>query len=407
MATASTHTQKSSMNSSFPVLLPEDSVLFFSDLDFEHHIHALLSDSVRDDAVMTGNEASFAEMDIHSAVSDEFTLVTDSIEGPVTPHKDVTGSEREAVDIPAAKSSDGKFMDALLATKNDVCIDRKVMGGNPFENKMLSENGGLAYRSTNSALLDLFSELEKTVSGPRLRELLEAAWKEDPLATLKIVWNARSIHLGKGEKDSFYRCLGWIRREHPETVATNLKWIFRSVIEKKVKKEDEDAAVMVEKSDGLPDDAKEESKSLDKDFEVLHGVSHGYWKDLLNLLTLAVYDKLDILEDPTDVLNKDNHQHTNKGKHATRRCTVRGWPSHAVAAPQHRKKPKEEKSRHQRIKEAFEGDARQKQEAKDKKHELEASRHANALRKLEDPFYRAAHLTVARHFAEQLSLALG
>lgn len=76
------HTHTSSMESSFPVVLPEDSALFLSDLDFEHQIHALLSISVEDDAVMTGNEAFFAKTDIHSTPSDEFTLVTDSTEAP-------------------------------------------------------------------------------------------------------------------------------------------------------------------------------------------------------------------------------------------------------------------------------------------------------------------------------------
>lgn len=35
------------------------------------------------------------------------------------------------------------------------------------------------------------------------------------------MWNARSIHLGKGEQDSFYRCLGWIKNEHPSTFLSN------------------------------------------------------------------------------------------------------------------------------------------------------------------------------------------
>ena len=402
MATATSHIQKSSMDSSFPVLLPEDPALFLPDFEFERQIHAMLSNPVKEDAAMAGTDASFAEMDIQSTTGDDdFTLVNDSIEASVTPHGRAAASEHEATKASAVSTSDSKFMGALLATKNDVCVDHEAIEGGMYENKMLTENRGLAYRSTNSALLDLFSELEKAISGPRLRELLEAAWKEDPSATLKIVWNARSIHLGKGERESFYRCLGWIHREHPETVVTNLKWIFHSVIEKKVKREDEDAAVMVEKSDNIPANAKEEGKSVDQDFEVLHGVSHGYWKDLLNILTLAVNDKFDVFEDPTDVLNNENRQERNLRKPVTQRRTLRGRLSRAALATCQQKSEKE-KSRHEKIKEAFEKDARQKQEARNRKHELESSRHANALRKLDDPFYRAAHLTVARLFAEQL-----
>ena len=31
------------------------------------------------------------------------------------------------------------------------------------------------------------------------------AWAEDPDLTLKIIWNLRSIHDGKSEKEGFYR----------------------------------------------------------------------------------------------------------------------------------------------------------------------------------------------------------
>lgn len=93
-------------------------------------------------------------------------------------------------------ASGTEYMDALLAT---VAISK----GNHLKhqlskvNKMINEKGGIAHKSTLSALLDAFVELEKTIDGPRLRELLDNAWKEDSLATLKIMWNARSIHLGK------------------------------------------------------------------------------------------------------------------------------------------------------------------------------------------------------------------
>ena len=403
MATEASQIRRSSMDSSFPVLLPEEPALFLADLEFERHVHAVLSNSLKDDAAMTGNAASFAEMDIQSTTSDDFTLLVDPVDAAVTSSERATAAEQQAVTDFTQRTSDSKFMDALFASKKDVGIDHEAIGGEgTSENKMLTENLGLAYRSTKSALLDLFSELEKTVSGPRLRELLEAAWKEDPLAALKIVWNARSIHLGKGEKESFYRCLGWIHREHPETVVTNLKWIFRSVIEKKVKKEDEDAAVMVEKSNVSTGDVTEESKSMDKDFEVLHGVSHGYWKDLLNILTLAVNDKFDVLEDPTDVLNKENDQAMNKPKLVAQLRASRRKVSRAGLVTHQPKEVKTEKSRHKRIKEAVEHNAEHKQVARERKHELESSRHANALRKLKEPFYRAVHLTVARLFAEQL-----
>jgi hypothetical protein len=169
------------------------------------------------------------------------------------------------------------------------------------ENRMLTENGDIAYRSTNKPLLDLFTELEDVVSGPRLVELLNQAWKEDPLATLKIIFNARSIHLGKASRHTFYRGAGWLAQHHPRTLAANLTWLSRPVIEKKVQKKGkgEDDVVMVHEPQQQDEAARH---------DVMFGVSHGYWKDLLNLLALCVNGHLQPLADPKDILNVELEQ---------------------------------------------------------------------------------------------------
>jgi Domain of unknown function (DUF2828) len=56
------------------------------------------------------------------------------------------------------------------------------------KNMTLTENAGLAYLTTDSPLLDLFTELEKTVTGDRLATLLNSAWAKDPRTTLAIIW---------------------------------------------------------------------------------------------------------------------------------------------------------------------------------------------------------------------------
>jgi hypothetical protein len=83
-----------------------------------------------------------------------------------------------------------------------------------------------------------------------------------------------------------------------ETVLANLPWMVRSVIEKKVKKKSEDEPVMAER----------EGEEAKDDYDVLHGVSHGYWKDLLNILVLAVNDEFHVLGDPRSVLYRRNEQ---------------------------------------------------------------------------------------------------
>ncbi|MCJ1379226.1 hypothetical protein MMC17_002326 [Xylographa soralifera] len=318
----------SSLDSSFPVELPYDPALVLPEADFNNYIHKLLSDKSAT-AKSTGNEDAWADLEIKSLISNDSDL----------------GSDDAAVPL---KSSE--FMDSLLnatATPLNAHAANEHFAHNTHliaQNKMFTENDGIAYTSTTSPLLDLFSELEKAITGPRLWELLGPAWKEDSLATLKIVWNARSIHLGKAEQESFYRCLGWIKEEHPETVVANLPWLFRPVVEKKVKKEDEEAAEMVEREE-----------LTDNDFDVVNGVSHGYWKDLLNILVLAVNKSLDVLNHPQLIL---------KDKSNRRNPTV----------------PK----------------------SKSEKHKREKQRHNNALEMLQDPFYKALHLSVARLFAQQL-----
>jgi hypothetical protein len=66
-----------------------------------------------------------------------------------------------------------------------------------MDNKMPIENSDIAYRSTTNTLVGLFSELEGVVSRPLLFKLLNTVWTDDELATLKIIFNSRSIHLGK------------------------------------------------------------------------------------------------------------------------------------------------------------------------------------------------------------------
>lgn len=66
-------------------------------------------------------------------------------------------------------------------------------------------NAAPAYSSTDSATLDAFSSISSHSKWGDMESYLENAWKEDSNLTLRIIWNLRSIHDGKGEKESFYR----------------------------------------------------------------------------------------------------------------------------------------------------------------------------------------------------------
>ncbi|KAK4198085.1 hypothetical protein QBC40DRAFT_284295 [Triangularia verruculosa] len=249
-----------------------------------------------------------------------------------------------------APSSGSAFMDGLLSHKG-------LRDFHLGDDKMLTENGDVTFASSKNVLVDLFTELEEVIDSKRLDQILTAAWKEDPLITLKIIFNARSIHLGKSSRISFYRCAGWLAEHHPLTLVSNIHLLSSPVIPKptSVKKEkgDEDAdddLVMVE-----AEMAEDDALSLD----VVTGLSHGYWKDLLNILALAANSKLDVHASPRDILNV--------------KCEAK--PS-----------------------------VRYDQEkAKEKRAETRIARHEQVIKLLEsNATYRALHLTVSRLFAGQL-----
>ena len=385
-----TDVMRSSTDSTFPVLLPEDPALCLSFREFEKFVETLLRPT-SDDGV-TCNAKALEDMDLKDT-NDESTVLSKNTTKSIDK---IVLTELEADDARKELSSDHieRFNDALRMT--DASQNRAKTSPMP-ENKIYTENTGIAYRSTDSPLLDLFTELEKTVSGSRLKELLESAWAEDPLATLKIVWNCRSIHIGKADKLTFYRCLGWMKDTHPKTILSCLSWTFRSTIEKKAQKEDEDTLVIVQ-------DIEESEESDETEYNVQYGVSHGYWKDLLNILVLAVNEHFDVLEDPRLVLNKKNDQQTKRKGDVLEKGKPkrRGQPQHLEKATESSDQKTEKKPREQRLKENVEFLAQHRQEAKNKKHQEETVRYTKALRMLEDPFYHALHLTVARLFAEQL-----
>ena len=90
------------------------------------------------------------------------------------------------VGTPAPKNA---FMDALKSVSHH----------------KLTQNGAPAFSSTLSNTLDAFQGLSADMTAARIDALLTKSWAEDPALTLRIIWNTRSIHDGKGDKELFYR----------------------------------------------------------------------------------------------------------------------------------------------------------------------------------------------------------
>lgn len=115
---------------------------------------------------------------------------------------------------------DPNFLDVLLPPADPKMSEPTLMesekAGSTLRNAMMdalkttanrtfTENLAPAYSSTGSPTLDAFQFVKPRVSKPQLNTYLKNAWDEDSSLTLKIIWNHRSIHDGKGDKETFYR----------------------------------------------------------------------------------------------------------------------------------------------------------------------------------------------------------
>lgn len=394
MASTTESQQPWFLQSSYPVLFPFHDALKKPQAGFEKFLQEELRR--RHDEIPVDLGAGQDKAMTDAGESEAFTLVSNSTTGEI--RRDI-----EAMDLTEPDSCQGKSEEPKADIKSHPFMEGLVSYGKEdeepprnLENMMQTENNDLAYRSTKDALVDLFQELEEVVSGPRLAELLPAAWKADPLDTLKIIFNARSIHLGKSSRISFYRCAGWLAQNHPATLVANLQWLSRPVIDKKAKKESEDDAVIV--------DVKDENDPAK--YDVRHGVAHGYWKDLLNILALAANNKLDVLADPRTVLNSENPGIV-RGKSVAKtrgrgvgRSRGRGRGRGGVRTQRRHTMESDGEKEHQGQK------GRQRQarlNPKESRRQTRGNRYEAAVKAFNtDPVYRALHLTIARLFAEQL-----
>jgi hypothetical protein len=109
------------------------------------------------------------------------------------------------------------FLDVLLPPRPALSADANVGAPVPKSAFMdalksvahhrITENGAPAFSSTLSSTLDAFQSLSVHMDTRTIDGVLARAWAEDPALTLKIIWNTRSIHHGKSDKELFYRCV--------------------------------------------------------------------------------------------------------------------------------------------------------------------------------------------------------
>ena len=87
-----------------------------------------------------------------------------------------------------------------------------------------TENGAVALNTTGDARLDLFGTIGslRSAEKERITCLFAEAWKADPLFATKIVFYARDVRGGLGERQTFRTILQYMAAYHPEALRPNL-----------------------------------------------------------------------------------------------------------------------------------------------------------------------------------------
>ena len=182
-------------------------------------------------------------------------------------------------------------------------------------NRQLTQNMAAAYASTLVPTLDAFNGLSQATDVEDYERLLNRSWAEDPKTTVQIIFNLRSIHEGKSEREGFYRAWGWLYRKHPRTAIANLPVLVHPLIPRpiKEKKSKESVEKNSDEEDAVLVDLDEPAQDVEP-----RGLSHGYWKDLLNLLALAVEGSLDTNSAEFTALHRSRIPKSTEGTHAAR-----------------------------------------------------------------------------------------
>ena len=91
----------------------------------------------------------------------------------------------------------------------------------------LTENGAVALNTSGDACLDLFSTIGSLRDADEVRicRLFEEAFREDQLLATRILFYARDIRMGLGERKTFRTLLSYAANHHPEAVAPNIPLI--------------------------------------------------------------------------------------------------------------------------------------------------------------------------------------
>ncbi|KAF9421933.1 hypothetical protein BGZ94_008711 [Podila epigama] len=327
--------------------------------------------------ITAANSSDSSSSSSISSIDEDYDMLEEDLselDGLLIDIKSLDISRHDA-EVPATKPAKPSFVDILLVGV-DPSTHGRVIKVDP--NMTRTENQAPTLKSTGDVRLDFFFEVIKGAAPSTVQHLVRASWAEHPLDTLRLIFHLRSVLHGKGERKEFYACMDFLRKEHPRTLLYNLRFV----------------------------------------------PNHGYWKDLLNWLLFECRDNL--MNDEYRLTTRRKINKRPKGK--TARATAQ--PSHK----RHRAEPKGEtkksgKNPERDLMDDEESDQGKhltsdekeeirkiiitQAEERNKQHSMEAreERLKTAFTRLdrarkrfvEDKFYRALHIEIARLFANALA----
>ena len=104
----------------------------------------------------------------------------------------------------------------------------KFMNGlREADNYKLTENGGLAHKSSLDAVYDLYAlgGAYRKRSDDDCVLLFKNAFEQDETMAMKCLFYLRDILQGQGERRFFRVCFKWLAQTHPDAVIRNLKYV--------------------------------------------------------------------------------------------------------------------------------------------------------------------------------------
>ena len=239
-----------------------------------------------------------------------------------------SNSSRQVTLPPLPELHDPAFLDLLLPPSSDTYSleSRGKAGSGDISLDISNEAARLTQNGhTRSRLLNAFNILDAEMEAEpsRYEPCLKLAWDEDPLSTIRLIFHLRSIHQGRALRAEFYRAFAWLYRNHPRSAIGNLEVLVAPLIARRGRPRKSDE----EKEDGWTFAETEEEADLRPDVKV----SHGYFKDLLNILLLETNGELEPESEFEALLPPRIPKSDNPRRNRRREPAINDWAEESIA----------------------------------------------------------------------------